>query len=462
MMTPHPACDSAVVPCLHGFQAFLQKHSLRPYLLSCLLRPSLWSQKQSSPWDWSPVPTLQLPVTTRSVGFAFLSGVCRATSQIVCVGLTLFRLWAYQLLHSPAVLNASPRSQLIAPHVGISPLLQLPHLLGARLTLLTLLFFSPSFLHPTEFCEALYIPFQWSGTPATLSSCSTWSFASDLLCSWCSHGEGCTPCPPTSLPSCFLPSLGFELTSSCCSASYRSVCKPSREGSTLMLGCILEQRILGCKLYSWWICKYLLPQLYLAVLNLLWKENNLIEFCIIFFSRYWPKEDPRQKRWEKNVFSETQRDYWVYCKLFVLEKVDFRLSYWEYSLFVCLFFITGPVELYLFIYLFFPFIFISWRLITLQYYSGFVIHWHESAMDLHVFPLLIPTPTSLSTWSLWVFPVHQAQALVSCIQPRLVICFTLDNIYFSMLFSRNIPPSPSPTESKSLFCTSVSLFLFCI
>ena len=92
----------------------------------------------------------------------------------------------------------------------------------------------------------------------------------------------------------------------------------------------------------------------------------------------------------------------------------------------------------------------------------FVIHWHESAMDLHVFPILITPPTSVSTWSLWVFPVHQARALVSCIQPGLVICFTHDNIHVSMLFSRNIPPSPSPTESKSLFCTSVSLFLFCI
>ena len=92
----------------------------------------------------------------------------------------------------------------------------------------------------------------------------------------------------------------------------------------------------------------------------------------------------------------------------------------------------------------------------------FVIHWHESAMDLHVFPILIPPPTSLSTRFLWVFPVHQARALVSCIHPGLVICFTLDNIHVSMLFSRNIPPSPFPTESKSLFCTSVSLFLFCI
>ena len=71
-------------------------------------------------------------------------------------------------------------------------------------------------------------------------------------------------------------------------------------------------------------------------------------------------------------------------------------------------------------------------------------------MDLHVFTILIPPPTSLSTRSLWVFPVHQARALVSYIQPGLVICFTLDNIHVSMLFSQNIPPSPSPTESKSL------------
>ena len=92
----------------------------------------------------------------------------------------------------------------------------------------------------------------------------------------------------------------------------------------------------------------------------------------------------------------------------------------------------------------------------------FVIHWHESAMDLHVFPIPIHPPTSLSIRFLWVFPVHQARALVSCIQPGLVICFTLDNIHVSMLFSLNIPPSPSPIESKILFCTSVPLFLFCI
>ena len=149
-------------------------------------------------------------------------------------------------------------------------------------------------------------------------------------------------------------------------------------------------------------------------------------------------------------------------------EADLVLLLWHYALQILYFLqiecLWPPCiqQLYRLPLFFFSFIFISWRLITLHSVVVFVIHWHESAMELHVFSIPIPPPTSLSTRSLWVFPVHQPWAHVSCIQPGLVICFTLDNIHVSMLFSWNIPPLPSPTESKSLFCTSVSLFLFCI
>ena len=49
---------------------------------------------------------------------------------------------------------------------------------------------------------------------------------------------------------------------------------------------------------------------------------------------------------------------------------------------------------------------------------------------------------------------------VSCIEPGPVTRFIYDIIHVSMPFSQIIPPSSSPTESKRLFYTSVSLLLF--
>ena len=98
--------------------------------------------------------------------------------------------------------------------------------------------------------------------------------------------------------------------------------------------------------------------------------------------------------------------------------------------------------------------------------EGFVICWHESAMDLHVFPIPIPPPTSLSTRFLWVFPVHQARALVSCIPSGLVICFTLDNIhavlskYPTLAFSHRVQKSFSHRVQKSVLYIHLCLF-FC-
>ena len=66
-----------------------------------------------------------------------------------------------------------------------------------------------------------------------------------------------------------------------------------------------------------------------------------------------------------------------------------------------------------------------------------------------------------------LFPYHPSESSqctspkhpVSCIEPGLATRFIYDIIRISMPFSQIIPPSPSPTESKRLFYTSVSLLL---
>ena len=104
---------------------------------------------------------------------------------------------------------------------------------------------------------------------------------------------------------------------------------------------------------------------------------------------------------------------------------------------------------------FFKIIYFNWRLITLQHCVGFchTLTWinHGCTCFSPVPPTFLPIP------SLWVVPVHWLWVPCYMHWTWLVICLTYGNIHVSVLFSQIFLPVPSPTESKSLFFTPVSL-----
>ena len=73
--------------------------------------------------------------------------------------------------------------------------------------------------------------------------------------------------------------------------------------------------------------------------------------------------------------------------------------------------------------------------------------------------ILNPPPTSLPLCPFRLSKSTSFGCPASWIKLALVIYFTYGDVYVSVLFSQIIPPLPSPTESKSLFFTSVSLLL---
>ena len=79
----------------------------------------------------------------------------------------------------------------------------------------------------------------------------------------------------------------------------------------------------------------------------------------------------------------------------------------------------------------------------------------------HLLPHIISLDHSRAPAPSILYPVTctSPKHPVSCNEHRLTICFLPDSIHVSMPFSQIIPPSPSPTESKSPFYTSVSLLL---
>ena len=142
------------------------------------------------------------------------------------------------------------------------------------------------------------------------------------------------------------------------------------------------------------------------------------------------------------------------CWFAVFSMINLWAKNWKSKIWIVSMGKTGAVYL-----IFLKIIYFNWRVITLQYYIGFGIHQHESTTGVHMFPILNPRPTSLPT-----HPSGSSQ----CTSPKHpVSCMNLDWWFVSYMIlymfqchsPKSSPPSPSPTESKRLFYTSMSLLL---
>ena len=101
----------------------------------------------------------------------------------------------------------------------------------------------------------------------------------------------------------------------------------------------------------------------------------------------------------------------------------------------------------------------NWRLISLQYCSGFC---HTLTWISHEYTCVPPVPNPPPTSPHPIpqgHPIALALRALSRASDLHWSSISHGNIHVSMLFSQIILPSPSPTESKSLFFTSVSLLL---
>ena len=119
-----------------------------------------------------------------------------------------------------------------------------------------------------------------------------------------------------------------------------------------------------------------------------------------------------------------------------------------------------PLSFFLFKKIFkYKFIYFNWRLITLQYCIGFAIHQHESAMVVHVFPILNP-PAHLPPHT--ISQGHPSASALSI----LYHASNLDRWFISYMIMYTFQcHSPKSSHSRSLLQSpkdcSIHLCLFC-
>ena len=107
----------------------------------------------------------------------------------------------------------------------------------------------------------------------------------------------------------------------------------------------------------------------------------------------------------------------------------------------------------------FFFNYFTWRLITLQYCSGFPIHWHESAMGIHVFTILSPLPTCFPIPSLWDPP--SAPVLSTLSHASNLDWWSVSHTIIYMFQCYSLKPSHPCLLPQSPKDCSIHLCLFC-
>ena len=157
---------------------------------------------------------------------------------------------------------------------------------------------------------------------------------------------------------------------------------------------------------------------------------------------------------------EYARNHWIAH----FKSINFMcVNYSSIKLLKKKFAIDKELNLCVFSFLFFSFIFISWRPVTLQYCGGFcrtstwIGHgctcvpssWTPSQLPPHPIPRCPRAPTLGA-------PLHASNLCWWSISHTVIY------IHIYIHISHFIPLLPFPTESKSLFFTSVSLLPSCI
>ena len=118
-----PVCDSAVLSCFHGCQAFLHRHFPPRSPPSHVLYLSLCSQQQPSLWDCSTIPKLQLPAAVPSRGPASLPRVCMGCGKDCLI---LIPFSCHRSVVSLSALNVLPLTQTIVPMWQLDPCFRSP------------------------------------------------------------------------------------------------------------------------------------------------------------------------------------------------------------------------------------------------------------------------------------------------------------------------------------------------